>query len=119
MSASIPLNYHSPVNRWGMMRFLLTLLASAVGWSIVAAACMCVGSTTNRFHWPAKEMVHDRAEVVLLASLIGAALSSAGVVYQAILRNPLADPYLLGVSSGAMEMLAVRVSPVGSARRNL
>jgi iron complex transport system permease protein len=40
--------------------------------------------------------------MVLMASLIGAALSGAGVVYQAILRNPLADPYLLGVSSGAM-----------------
>ena len=38
---------------------------------------------------------------VLPASLIGAALAAAGVAYQAILRNPLADPYLLGVSSGA------------------
>jgi len=36
-----------------------------------------------------------------MASLVGAALAAAGVVYQAILRNPLADPYLLGVSSGA------------------
>jgi iron complex transport system permease protein len=36
-----------------------------------------------------------------LASLIGAALGASGVVYQAILRNPLADPYLLGVSTGA------------------
>jgi iron complex transport system permease protein len=38
---------------------------------------------------------------VLPASLIGGALASAGVAYQAVLRNPLADPYLLGVSSGA------------------
>lgn len=36
-----------------------------------------------------------------MSSLVGAALAAAGVVYQAILRNPLADPYLLGVSSGA------------------
>jgi iron complex transport system permease protein len=62
---------------------------------------MCVGSTTHHFAWPAADMLHDRAEFVLLASLVGAALASAGVVYQAILRNPLADPYLLGVSSGA------------------
>jgi iron complex transport system permease protein len=41
---------------------------------------------------------------VLVASLVGAALGAAGVVYQAILRNPLADPYLLGVSSGSMLM---------------
>ena len=38
---------------------------------------------------------------MLLASLVGAALASAGAVYQAVLRNPLADPYLLGASSGA------------------
>jgi iron complex transport system permease protein len=42
-----------------------------------------------------------RSEVVLLSSLVGAALAAAGATYQAILRNPLADPYLLGVSSGA------------------
>jgi iron complex transport system permease protein len=38
---------------------------------------------------------------ILLAGLIGGALAGAGVVFQAILRNPLADPYVLGVSSGA------------------
>ncbi|MFD5552525.1 FecCD family ABC transporter permease [Streptomyces sp. NPDC127068] len=38
---------------------------------------------------------------VLLALLIGAALSVVGVVAQALVRNPLADPYLLGTSSGA------------------
>jgi iron complex transport system permease protein len=32
---------------------------------------------------------------------VGAALSCAGVVFQALLRNPLAEPYILGVSSGA------------------
>lgn len=38
---------------------------------------------------------------VLAGFIIGAALSCAGVVLQAILRNPLAEPYVLGVSSGA------------------
>ena len=38
---------------------------------------------------------------ILLAGLVGAALSCAGVVFQALLRNPLADPYVLGVSGGA------------------
>jgi len=37
----------------------------------------------------------------LLAGLVGAGLSVSGVVFQALLRNPLADPYILGVSSGA------------------
>ncbi len=36
-----------------------------------------------------------------LATLVGASLASAGVLFQALLRNPLADPYVLGVSGGA------------------
>ena len=38
---------------------------------------------------------------ILLAIFVGASLSVAGVSFQALLRNPLADPYVLGVSSGA------------------
>jgi iron complex transport system permease protein len=38
---------------------------------------------------------------VLLAGLVGAALAVSGVLFQALLRNPLADPYVLGVSGGA------------------
>ena len=38
---------------------------------------------------------------VLLAALVGAALTTAGTVVQALVRNALADPFLLGVSSGA------------------
>lgn len=37
----------------------------------------------------------------LVAALVGAALAVCGVVMQAVTRNPLADPYLLGLSSGA------------------
>src|SRR5437868_6620982 len=35
------------------------------------------------------------------AAIVGAALASAGVLFQGLLRNPLADPYALGVSGGA------------------
>ncbi|MGG0717859.1 iron ABC transporter permease [Robertmurraya massiliosenegalensis] len=38
---------------------------------------------------------------VILAGLVGAALAIAGAAFQGLLRNPLADPYTLGVSSGA------------------
>ncbi|MFF4484675.1 FecCD family ABC transporter permease [Streptomyces sp. NPDC021218] len=38
---------------------------------------------------------------VLLAALVGAGLAVCGTVLQAVTRNPLADPYLLGVSAGA------------------
>jgi iron complex transport system permease protein len=38
---------------------------------------------------------------VVLAAVVGAALTTAGTVVQALVRNALADPFLLGVSSGA------------------
>ena len=46
-------------------------------------------------------LIGIRLPRVILAALIGAALACSGVVLQAILRNPLADPYILGISSGA------------------
>src|SRR5690606_1435044 len=38
---------------------------------------------------------------VLLAGLVGAALAIAGAAFQGLFQNPLADPYTLGISSGA------------------
>ena len=48
------------------------------------------------------EIVRDlRMPRVFIAILIGANLSIAGVLLQAVIRNPLADPYVTGISSGA------------------
>ncbi len=50
---------------------------------------------------------------VLLAGLVGGALAFSGAAYQGVFRNPLADPYLLGVASGAgLAATAVIVSGV-------
>ncbi len=38
---------------------------------------------------------------VILSGLVGAALATAGATYQGLFRNPLADPYLIGVAQGA------------------
>ena len=51
---------------------------------------------------------------VLLGALVGAGLAVVGTVLQAVVRNPLADPYLLGISSGA-SLGAVLVLVLGSA----
>ena len=45
--------------------------------------------------------LHLRLPRVLAAAAVGGLLSLAGVAFQALLRNPLADPYVLGVSGGA------------------
>jgi iron complex transport system permease protein len=51
---------------------------------------------------PAADIVlRVRLPRVLLGGLVGACLAVAGVLFQAMLRNPLADPYVLGVSGGA------------------
>lgn len=46
---------------------------------------------------------------VLLAVLVGAALATAGVIMQGLFRNPMADPGLLGVSSGSALMVGVAI----------
>jgi iron complex transport system permease protein len=95
------------LKQWNVTRLALSLLASLVVWLVPALICMCIGST-GHFGWPANdELRRLRCESVGVASLVGASLAAAGVVYQAILRNPLADPYLLGVSSGASLMAYV------------
>ena len=62
------------------------------------------------FRFPPNEQINPmhsnivmniRLPRVLLAGLVGASLAIAGAAFQGLLRNPLADPYTLGVSSGA------------------
>jgi iron complex transport system permease protein len=88
-------------SRWSPARLAISIALGIVVSAILATLCLLVGSTGS-VGWPAnRDVLSERLDIVLLASLVGAALASAGVVYQAILRNPLADPYLLGVSTGA------------------
>lgn len=65
-------------------------------------------NSTHLFHFaqswdPSATLIvlQVRMPVVIGAGLVGAALGVAGVIFQGVLRNPLADPYLLGTSSGA------------------
>jgi iron complex transport system permease protein len=52
-------------------------------------------------------LLQIRLPRVLLAAVIGATLAIAGVTFQTMLRNPLADPFILGVSGGAAAGAAV------------
>lgn len=52
-------------------------------------------------------LLQIRLPRVLLAAVIGATLAVAGVSFQTLLRNPLADPFILGVSGGAAAGAAV------------
>src|SRR5437868_185451 len=58
-------------------------------------------------------VLNIRLPRILLGAIVGASLSVAGTSFQALLRNPLADPYVLGVSSGAAlgAILALLLEP--------
>ncbi len=84
------------------------LLALALGATIVAAVTIGpVALDWRRALDPslgsadAVILFRTRVPRVLLAAVVGGALATAGAALQALLRNPLADPHLLGVSSGA------------------
>jgi iron complex transport system permease protein len=53
------------------------------------------------FAWPEPDVARFRWTAVTVAGTVGAALAVSGVLLQALLRNPLASPFILGVSSGA------------------
>ncbi|HNS55882.1 MAG TPA: iron chelate uptake ABC transporter family permease subunit [Smithellaceae bacterium] len=54
---------------------------------------------------------------IIFAGIVGGALAAAGVVFQGLLRNPLADPYILGISGGAavgaLTALMLGILPLG------
>ncbi|MGO4500731.1 FecCD family ABC transporter permease [Paenibacillus sp. 2RAB27] len=63
-------------------------------------------------NWPqSSEQIINKVRIprMLLGILVGAVLSIAGAGFQGVLRNPLADPYSLGVSSGASVGAAVLI----------
>jgi len=67
---------------------------------LLLAGCLLFGA--SGFGIPTNPDLRNlRLARVLAGFVVGAALSCAGVTMQAILRNPLAEPYVLGVSSGA------------------
>jgi len=83
-------------SNWLIFGVLLAVLVAA-----------CVASLFAGAVWvPVDEMldsviVEFRVARFLLAIVAGAGLSVSGVIFQALFRNPLAEPYVLGVSSGA------------------
>ena len=73
------------------------------------------GSAEDHAHDPALAeamILRVRLPRLLLAAIAGAALGASGTAFQAVLRNPLADPYILGISGGAA-LGAVAATAVG------
>ncbi|MFO8110905.1 MAG: iron ABC transporter permease [Desulfosalsimonadaceae bacterium] len=72
--------------------------SSGAGWSAIVETARAInepGTTAHAIVWDI------RFPRVMLAAIVGAVLSVGGLVFQALLRNPLAEPYILGISGGA------------------
>jgi iron complex transport system permease protein len=80
--------------RWWLPVALLVLLA-AFALGVMVGPAGSWGSATWRIVW------NVRLPRVVLAGVVGSMLSLAGASYQGVFRNPLVDPYLLGVAAGA------------------
>ena len=86
------------------------LLACALG-AVSIPPLDIIKMTLNKIHFanfqatwqPADETIIFQIRLIRVigAALVGAALATAGVLFQGLLRNPLADPYITGTSGGA------------------
>lgn len=59
--------------------------------------------------WQSPIFWNLRMPRIVLSALVGAALSVCGAAYQSVFRNPLTDPYVLGISSGASLGAAIAI----------
>ncbi|MBY0584240.1 iron ABC transporter permease [Murdochiella sp. Marseille-P8839] len=77
---------------------LLSLRIGSAGYSLqeIVDALFGNGSQTVR-----NILIHLRLPRVIVAIIVGACLATAGALLQAVMRNPLADPGIIGVSAGA------------------
>ncbi len=94
----------------------LVLLLAA--WVVVAALRLVATRSLDGaliLGWPGADLGQFRIGAVLSATVAGALLGTSGALLQAVLRNPLASPFVLGVSSGAGLGVALATVAAGGA----
>jgi iron complex transport system permease protein len=94
---------------FGILAFAACLLAPLVGTTSISFARVFDRQVPYADNVDAQIFFVARLPRVIAAAMVGAALAAAGVIFQALLRNPLASPDTLGVSAGASlgAMLAI------------
>lgn len=130
MTSSHSITSPASASRHGSIRQKLILLAGLSGVVLaVAVLSICIGTRdvgwgeiisalSGRIDSIGAASVAVRIPRTLLALLAGAALGVAGVIMQGMTRNPLADPGLLGVNTGAALAVVIGVAwfDIGSAQ---
>ncbi|MGE0703521.1 MAG: FecCD family ABC transporter permease [Vicinamibacterales bacterium] len=89
------------IGTFGLLLVLALLVAPLIGSSSISLSRAFDRTVPFSENVDAQIFFIARLPRVLAAALVGSALAGAGVVFQALLRNPLATPETLGVSSGA------------------
>lgn len=93
-----------------MRRFGILILLALVCVAALALCSLCGAAHIDWRDLPHSEIFWQlRLPREVLALLVGATLSICGAAYQSLFRNPLTDPYILGVSSGASLGAAVAI----------
>jgi iron complex transport system permease protein len=93
--------------------FVLALAVGSVHIPLDQIATVLLGGEAERASWTGI-ILKVRLPRAITAVLAGAALSVAGLMMQTFFRNPLADPFILGVSSGASLGVALVVLSMGA-----
>ena len=97
------------------MKRQLNIWLVSVLLALLLLAAMVVCSTLGVVRFDLHELTHSpifwnlRLPRVVLSVLVGASLSVCGATYQSVFRNPLTDPYVLGISSGASLGAAIAI----------
>lgn len=76
---------------------------------LTAFVSLCIGSSGIGLNVGHSIIFDIRLPRIILAIVVGGALSASGVIFQGLLRNPLVEPYTLGVSGGAALVVAICV----------
>lgn len=93
--------------RWLMLIVFAILAASGLFLSVMQGAAAITASDVVRSLWQpgggtADQIIWNiRLPRTLTGALVGANLALSGAILQAVMRNPLADPHIIGISSGA------------------
>lgn len=104
---------------WWLVVALVALAAAiflsvAFGARVVSLHDVWVALTTDSRD-VTSAAVRSRVPRTVLAVLVGASLGMAGAVLQAVTRNPLADPFILGINSGASLLVVCGIAFAGAA----
>lgn len=94
--------------------FLLSLMLGSVAIPLEEVLSTLTGQGASRTSWE-NIILKFRLPKTLTATLVGAGLGVSGLMMQTFFRNPLADPFILGVSSGASLGVAFVVLSAGTA----